>query len=56
VLKDTGGEPRRLLIAIPVFSQLAVLAVGALVVSGVVLARLHLTHGTSSSAQGMADG
>jgi copper transport protein len=36
------SEPRRLVLAIPTFSQLAIPAVGALGVTGLLLARLHL--------------
>jgi copper transport protein len=42
-LPAEGPETRRLALAIPTFSQLAIPAVGVLSVSGVVLARLHLT-------------
>jgi putative copper export protein len=42
-LPATGLEAGRLALAIPAFSQLAIPAVAALSVSGLVLARLHLT-------------
>lgn len=40
---EAVSETRRLALAIPTFSQLALPAVGALSVSGLLLARLHLT-------------
>ena len=41
--RGTAHETERLALAIPRFSGLAVLAVGSLAVSGLLLARLHLT-------------